>query len=264
MADSTPLSEASQDIQGRQPEQNPEPDFQHGRQGIRRVPINVGEAERYGSIASGVALMLAGLVRRGVGGLILGGLGAAFIQRGVTGHCALYERLGVSGARPQRHGVPGNIGIKVERSISINRPVPEVFRFLRDSRNLPRFMKHLERVEIIGAKRSHWVAKAFNGRRLEWDVEIINEHPNELIAWESTAGARVPNAGAIRLKPTPDGRNTEVRITLEVYPPAGMLGIFGAKLFGVTPEQEVEEDLAMLKRVSDAGEAGSSEGESAG
>jgi len=217
-------------------------------------PINVGEAERYGSIASGVALILAAVVRRGVGGLILGGLGAAFIQRGMTGHCALYESMGVSSAPRKRHGVSGNIGIKVERSITIRRPASDIFRFVRDSRNLPRFMKHLERVVAIDEKRSHWVAKAFAGRVMEWDVEIVNEHPDELLAWESVAGSPVPNAGTIRLKPAADGRGTEVRIALEVCPPAGMLGVLGAKLFGTSPEQEVEDDLAMLKQVSENGD----------
>ena len=108
------------------------------------------------------------------------------------------------------------------------------------------------------------MAKAFNGRTLEWDVAIINEHPNEMIAWESLPGARVPNAGSIRLKTAPNGRGTEVRITLEVNPPSGMLGVFGARLFGMTPEREIEEDLALLKQVSETGEVATTSGQPTG
>ena len=225
---------------------------------------NVGETERYGSIAGGVALVLAGIARRGFPGLLLGGLGAMFVQRGVTGHCDMYHNFGINTARPQRHGVPDNIGIKVERCITINRSSADIFKFLRDSRNLPRFMKHLERVDVIDFKRSRWVAKPFENRTLEWEVEIINEHPNELIAWESAPGAEVPNAGSIRLKPAPNGRGTEVRITMEIYPPAGMPGAFGAKLFGMSPEREVAEDLALLKQVSETGEVATTRGQPSG
>ena len=229
-----------------------------------RKPLNVGETERYGSIASGLGLIFAGLARRGLGGVILGGLGAALIQRGVTGHCAMYESMGASTRKKGRHGVPDNVGIKVERSITINRSPQDIFTFVRDARNLPRFMKHLDRVDAIDSKRSHWVAKGMDGRALEWDVRIINEHPNELLAWESEPGARVPNAGSIRLKQAPNGRGTEVRIAVEVYPPEGMLGVFGAKLFGTAPEREVEEDLALLKQVSETGEVATTQGQPTG
>lgn len=254
MAESIPVSEGFQKTE----QQNQEPQIQ------RQPPLNVGEAERYGSIASGAALVLAAIARRGVGGLILGGLGAMFIQRGLTGHCALYERMGITSAPRQRHGVPGSVGVKVERSITINRPAAEIFRFVRDARNLPKFMKHLERVDVIDEKHSHWVAKSFSGRVIEWDVEIVNEHPDELLTWESAAGSPVPNAGTVRLKAAPNGRGTEVRIAFEVYPPAGMLGVFGAKLVGATPEQEVEEDLAMLKQVSETGEVATTKGQPMG
>ena len=263
MADNTPLSEAPP-AQGQSQAQQLEQPGEKPRPSPRRRSVNVGEAERYGSIVGGLALVLAAVARRGLGGLIFGGLGAVLIRRGVLGHCPMYESMGASTARPQRHGVPGNIGVRVERSITINRSAHEIFKFLRDSRNLPHFMKQLERVEVIDAKRSHWVAKAFQGRALEWDVEIINEHPNELIAWESQAGAKVPNAGSIRLKQAPNGRGTEVRIALEVNPPAGMLGVFGAKLFGETPERAVEEDLALLKQVSETGEIATTEGQPTG
>ena len=61
-------------------------------------PVNVGETERYGSIAGGVALIAAALSRRGLPGVLLAILGAAFIARGASGHCRLYHYAGVSTA----------------------------------------------------------------------------------------------------------------------------------------------------------------------
>ena len=160
--------------------------------------VNLGEGERYGSILGGAGLILAGLTRRGAGGVILGVLGTALIVRGVSGHCGLYGRFGISGAKSERPGVPDNVGITVERSIVINRPREEVFAFWRDVANLGDVMKHVERIESADGLRSHWVVRTPWGRRLEWDAAVINEHPNELIAWESLPGAKVQNAGAVR------------------------------------------------------------------
>jgi uncharacterized membrane protein len=205
--------------------------------------INVSQAERVGSIAGGGALMCAGLARRGLSGAVLLALGGLLIRRGATGHCAVYERLGITSVEPMAM----RPGIKVERSITIRRPAAAIFEWVRDARNLPRFLNHLERVEVIDSTHSHWTARAEDGRRLEWDVAIINEHPNELIAWESLAGSPLPNAGSIRLKPLPGQEGTEVRIVLEMQPEERT----GGSLLGRAPEAEVADDLARLKHIAE-------------
>lgn len=55
-------------------------------------------------------------------------------------------------------------------------------------------MGHLESVTCVSTNRSHWVAKGPAGKLVEWDAEIYNEKPNELIAWRSLDG-EVTNAG---------------------------------------------------------------------
>ena len=47
--------------------------------------------------------------------------------------------------------------------------------FWRILTNLPRFMHHLNSVNMTGANTSHWVAKAPAGQGVAWDAEIINE-----------------------------------------------------------------------------------------
>ena len=216
--------------------------------------VNLGEGERYGSILGGAGLILAGLTRRGAGGVILGVLGTALIVRGVSGHCGLYGRFGISGAKSERPGVPDNVGITVERSIVINRPREEVFAFWRDVANLGDVMKHVERIESADGLRSHWVVRTPWGRRLEWDAAVINEHPNELIAWESLPGAKVQNAGAVRFEPEPHGNGTVVTVKLEYNPPWGLLGRLAGVLFGEEPGREISEDLLALKKRLESGE----------
>jgi uncharacterized membrane protein len=143
--------------------------------------------------------------------------------------------------------------VRVVESIILNRPRSEVYRFWRNLENLPRFMDHLEAVSVQDEWRSHWVAKGPAGTRVEWDAEIHNEIPNELIAWRSLAGSEVDNAGSVHFMPTANG-DTEVRVVLRYDPPAGKLGATVARLLGEDPSHQVSEDLRRLKQVVEASE----------
>jgi uncharacterized membrane protein len=155
-------------------------------------------------------------------------------------------------------------GIKVEESITINRPVIEVYRFWRNFENLPRFMDHLESVTVIDETRSHWVAKGPVGTRIEWDAVIHNELDDELIAWRSLPGSEVSNAGSVHFTPTADATGTEVRVVLSYEPPAGKLGAAVARLLGEEPSKQVAEDLRRFKQVMDLGDVVSSSKSRAG
>jgi uncharacterized membrane protein len=102
------------------------------------------------------------------------------------------------------------------------------------------------------------------GQRVEWDAEIINEIPNELIAWRSLPGASVDNAGSVRFEHATAGRGTRVIVSLQYDPPAGQVGALVAKLFGRDPEREVDEEMHRLKNIIEAGEIPTSEGQPTG
>jgi uncharacterized membrane protein len=64
---------------------------------------NVGDLERLASTVGGGALALYGLTRGSLLGAALAVLGGSLVYRGATGHCPLYERLGIDttrGAKP--------------------------------------------------------------------------------------------------------------------------------------------------------------------
>ena len=142
----------------------------------------------------------------------------------------------------------------VKKAITVNRPPEEAYTFWHDFRNLPRFMKHLEDVQMTDNGRSHWKAKAPAGTTVEWDAVVVDDRPNELIAWRSLDGADVDNSGSVRFAPAPGGRGTEVRVELHYNPPGGALGATIAKLFGEEPEQQVQDDLRRFKQVLETGE----------
>src|ERR687892_1299464 len=149
--------------------------------------------------------------------------------------------------------------VHVRKAITIGRPAEDLYGFWRDFHNLPRFMRHLESVQVIDQRRSHWKAKAPFGRTVEWDAEITEDRPNELIAWRSLEGADVPNYGSVTFEPAPGGRGTIVRVDLHYEPPGGVIGATIAKLFGQEPGQQVQEDLRAFKQLMETGEIVQSE-----
>jgi uncharacterized membrane protein len=217
--------------------------------------INVGKTERVVSGLAAAALAAMVLRRRRLRPLLLPIAGSLF-SRAVTGRCAVNRALGRNSARQHRASrvasVPRGEGIKVERRVLVNRPVQEVYHFWRNFENLPRFMDHLESVTVLDENRSHWVAKAPAGAKVEWDATIHNEIENQLIAWRSLPGADVNNAGSVHFTETADGNQTEVRVVLSYEPPAGKLGAAVAKLLGEEPSQQVEDDLRRFKQVMEA------------
>ncbi|WP_448207632.1 SRPBCC family protein [Azospirillum sp. sgz302134] len=150
--------------------------------------------------------------------------------------------------------------IHVRQTVAINRAPEEIYGFWRDFRNLPQFMSHLERVDVSGDRRSHWVANAPAGSSVEWDAEVTEDRPNERLAWRSLEGADVDNSGEVRFERAPGGRGTIVRVEMNYTPPGGMLGAMAAKLFGEEPQMQVRDDLRRLKQVLETGEVTLAEG----
>lgn len=64
---------------------------------------NVGEQERFLSVGAGVAFLVAGLTRRSTMGALLTLGGGMLIYRGATGHCQVYEALGINTATDAQH-----------------------------------------------------------------------------------------------------------------------------------------------------------------
>lgn len=227
---------------------------------------NVGETERWLSMAGGGALAIYGLTRGDVLGLLAAAAGGALVWRGATGHCDVYETLGVNTARPHspQASIPATHGLKVEQSVTVLRPRAELYQFWRNFENLPRVMRHVESVECQGDNRTHWVAKGPMGTRVEWDAEVITEKENELIGWRSLEGSEVDTAGSVHFLPAPGDRGTEVKVVLKYDPPAGKTGAALAWLFGKSAAQEIRSDLQRFKALMETGAVPTTEGQPRG
>jgi uncharacterized membrane protein len=223
--------------------------------GWSQSDTNVTPDERLISALCGTALAAYGLRRPSWTGALLTLAGGSLFHRAITGHCLIYDALGINSNKRSRAGVVSvrhNQGIKIERSIWVNSPPAEAYRFWGNFENLPRFMNNVESVTKTSEKRSHWVVKGPAGVRVEWDAEIHNQVENEMIAWRSLENADVNHAGSVHFEAA--GSGTEVRVVLSYEPPAGRAGAAIAKLFGEKPEEQIEEDLQRFKRVMELGQ----------
>jgi uncharacterized membrane protein len=161
----------------------------------------------------------------------------------------------LSGKRVKGREEEGEVErVRIHRSITINRSPEDIYGFWRDFRNLPRVMKHLESVEWSSDGRSHWKATGPARTTFEWDAEIVEDRPNERIAWRSLEGSDIDHRGMVRFQPAPGGRGTEVHVYLHYDPPAGSVGRTVAQLLGQEPGQQIGEDLRRLKQVLESGE----------
>lgn len=252
--------------------------------GPRRVPHaahkNVSDSERAVSAAVGGLFVASGMKKRGVGGLALALIGAELLRRGATGHCMLYEAIGFDSATNgdgNGRGIIGNYrsdvtgaaatvnarkAIKVERAITINRPARELYDFWRNFENLPQVLEDIESVADIGNGHLHWVATGPAGTRVEWDSEIVNDIPGELIAWKTVGQPDVAHAGSVHFTPTAGG--TEVRVVMDYEPPAGRFSAVAAKVMGESPDQKIRSELKRLKMLFETGEVTTTTGQTSG
>lgn len=102
-----------------------------------------------------------------------------------------------------------------QRSILIHRPVADVFAFLTDPANDPRWRSHVR--EISGpahpapGARIHQVVNGPGGRGIAADVEVLAYQPPDHYAFQGVAGPVRP-AGEFRF--SSDGDGTRVSLSL--------------------------------------------------
>lgn len=139
----------------------------------------------------------------------------------------------------------------VRKTLTVLRPAEELFDFWSDLSQLPRFMEQVESVQVMDG-RSHWIVKGPGGKTVEWDAAMDAEAPTAL-AWHTLPNSEIQHDGEVRFLPAPEGRGTEVTVTLKYTPPAGKAGVAVAKLFGEDPGSQLDTDLHRFKQLMETG-----------
>jgi uncharacterized membrane protein len=146
----------------------------------------------------------------------------------------------------------GRRAIDIQKTININAPLEDVFRFLIDYENFPHFMHNIREVRDLGNGRSRWVVAGPAGMPVEWNSILTDYVPYEIIAWKSEPGSVVAHAGAVRFQRNDDG-SARVDIKMSYNPPAGAIGHGLATLFGADPKHELDADLLRVKTLLETG-----------
>ena len=214
-----------------------------------KLSVNVGKVERIASVLAGTALLVKGLQneekKSGIAMVLAGGL---LLFRGTTGHSIIYSVAG-------KKKLPDTVkNINILTRLTVNRPRQEVYEFWRKLSNLPLFMEHLKRVDVIDQKRSHWVAKAPGHLgEIEWDAEIVKEIEGELIGWNSLPHASINNAGKVEFRDA-DENGTEITVLITYRAPFGDVGEGIASMLNPVFKKMITKDVQNFKRYIEAGD----------
>ena len=130
---------------------------------------------------------------------------------------------------------------RVEKSIEIEKPVRMVYDQWTQFEEFPRFMEGVEEVHQIDDKTLHWRAK-IGGKTEDWEAEIVQQTPDQAIAWRHTRGA--VNSGVVSFTPL-EGDRCRVTLALD-YDPHGLVEKVGDMLGFVS--RRIEGDLERFKR----------------
>ena len=189
--------------------------------------------------AAALGLVIHGLRSRSIGAPLSSVMGGALLLRSTT-NMPLRQLAGTSGDT-----------IQIRKTLHVNAPVEQVFDALTHYENFPYFMRNIRSVRSHGDGRSHWRVTGPANTTIEWDAETTRFQPNELIAWRTVPHAIVRHLGSMRFQQENGG--TCLEIHMRYSPPAGVLGHFLAKLFGVDPKKELDQDLMRLKSFLETG-----------
>lgn len=142
----------------------------------------------------------------------------------------------------------------ITKTIIVNRPPDEVYRFWHDLENLSTFLDELESVRVTGSRTSRWKLRTATGKKVQWEAEIIDDQPDSRISWRTLPGSDVDNSGSITFERAPGGRGTLVRVDMQYAPPGGVPVSKIMKLLGKDPAQQVQRALYAFKQLIETGE----------
>ena len=138
---------------------------------------------------------------------------------------------------------------RVEKSIEVNVPVSTAYNQWTQFEEFPHFMGGVKKVTQLDDKHLEWVAEIAGVKR-QWNATILEQVPDQKVAWAATEGAT--NAGAVLFRSIGPS-TTSVQLVLE-YAPEGLVEKVGDALNIV--EKQAEGDLERFKAfIEDAGYA---------
>jgi uncharacterized membrane protein len=134
---------------------------------------------------------------------------------------------------------------QITESIDVAVPVSTAYNQWTQFEEFPSFMGGVEEVGQLDDTHLHWVAEV-GGTREEWDAEIVEQRPDERVAWTARGGKG--NAGVVTFHRLGEDR-TRVMVQME-WQPEGVTENLGAVLG--FDERQVSQDLERFRDMIEA------------
>jgi uncharacterized membrane protein len=101
-----------------------------------------------------------------------------------------------------------------EATIEVDVPIRTAYDQWTQFEEFPKFMDGVDRVTQVTDERTHWQV-AVGGLHREFDAEIVEQHPDQVVAWRSLDGPT--HNGEVRFEPIGQSR-TRVDLRMEMEP----------------------------------------------
>ncbi|HET9370040.1 MAG TPA: SRPBCC family protein [Vicinamibacterales bacterium] len=191
----------------------------------------------------GLALTAIGSARRTLPGALVAGAGIAMLARAAA-NVEMRRLTGIGGKRR---------AVDVQKTITIDAPIGDVFAFWSAYENFPLFMSRV--LDVCPATRegqSRWTVAGPAGIPVQFDAEVTAFEPDQSLGWRTIDGSTVAHAGLVRFEPVSDDQ-TRVHIRMSYNPPGGWIGHGIAAAFGVDPKMSLDADLLRMKTLVETG-----------
>ena len=106
----------------------------------------------------------------------------------------------------------------VTESVEVAVPVHTAYNQWTQFEEFPEFMQGVDEVQQITDTRTHWVT-SIGGVTREFDAEIVEQVPDQKVAWMSTSG--IQQRGTVSVEPV-DASHTRVTVEMQ-YEPEGIV-----------------------------------------
>jgi uncharacterized membrane protein len=208
----------------------------------QRISLKIDIPERLIAIAAGALLIGNALGKRKIS-MLQAAAGGFLVYKGMRGYRHSKEDADYVKTHPR------NINIRAQ--VTVKQPIEEVYAFWRNLENLPRFMKHIDKVSATNDAGTQWnfSTSGVTGL-LEWDAEIVKEEKNRLLGWHSLPGSSIENSGKVVFEP--QGENvTEIHIVISYKAPFGNAGEKIARWINPLLEDMIREDIEAYKHYAE-------------
>jgi uncharacterized membrane protein len=133
----------------------------------------------------------------------------------------------------------------IRESIEVDVPLSTAYNQWTQFEEFPQFMEGVQSVKQLDDTHLHWVAE-IGGKRREWQAEIVEQVPDQKIAWHAVDG-NGPN-GVVEFEQLGEDK-TLINVEM-AYEPEGVTEQLGAKV-GIDSRQ-VGRDLERFKQLTES------------